>query len=233
MVVKKATKIWGGVGLALVVAVVVCFGLVLVNSGKTGENLTNAYAELRKEVEVVSRERNVVEEFLNLKITEAKLDKEEKEVVTAFEEIGTEGNAIQKWLESEACNDEKVKALVNDALKLYENVQSLYSIEQDLAVMFDGELSDDDIAELKKSENSYLKEMANDLGAYRVKVKGLSAKDKDFLDKHDSLVVEGKKLEQKYANADLETIIGKSQADILKFYDKLDELNKYLVEQEK
>jgi len=221
------------VGVALIVALAV-FLILSLNNKKTGEEVAqNAinYQELREQVQTFANDRAKIEEFLDTKVGAAKLSDKEKKAVAAFEKAAAKNDTVQRLKTTEAYGDEAVKKIVDETAALYENIQTLYLVEQDVSVMFDGVVSDDDLAQLSKSKNDYLKTLANSLTEYRKKVKKLSVKDANFNKIYKSLVEEGKEIKEKYAKIEIEDLVGMTREKILSFYDKLDELNNYLAEQ--
>lgn len=232
---KKSIKIEICVLAGLVVAGGVCVGLVLhdKNTQEAHERRLAEYRALDGDIANFSRDQEKVKEFLEMTPANMKLNNDEKKIVEGFEKAAAKSEAVNKLASHVACSDENVKRLVNEAIELYENIHTLYLVEQDLSVVFDGELSKDDLMKLKESSSDYLKQMATDLGDYQTKVQKLSAKDKDFEKKYKELVEEGKKLEKKYTNVKLEAIAGASKEEILAFYDKIGDLRDYLMEQDK
>ena len=231
---KKSVKIGLCVVLGLVIAGGVCAGLVISNNAKEKqkEELKAEFAKMRTESTAIFSDKGAIEKFLDTKVKAAKLSEEEQKIVSAFEEVAKKDNPAQKLQEMKAYEDERAKALVDEAVKLYENITSLYLLEQDMSTMFDGELSEEDLKKLSESKSDYLKTMAKDVTDYREKVKKLSAKDNEFEKNYKALVTEGESLIKKYADVKLEDPAGKSKSELLAFYDKIDELNKYLAEQE-
>jgi hypothetical protein len=180
--------------------------------------------------------REATEKYLNLDIKTAKLSDADKKVVDDFEKIVPDDGDIQillqKILDINAGEDEKIKNAVDAVALAYVELHSVYLLERDLSVMFDGELSDEDLATLEKSENDYLAKLAKEVGDYRTKVKELSAKDDNFEQNYKLLEEEGEKLQKKYAEVKLKDIIGKTEEEIMEYYDKVEELNTILLEYE-
>ncbi|MCR4753324.1 MAG: hypothetical protein K5837_02800 [Candidatus Saccharibacteria bacterium] len=218
----------------LVAAMAVFLGAFL--SRKLTENKRKDYTEIRVEVLKLTDGRKAVEKFLNLEIKTAKLNDADKKIVDDFEEAVPEDGDIQtllqKVLDINEEEDEGIKKAVDAVALTYIGLHSVYLLEQDLAIMFDGELSDEDLAILEKSENDYLAKLAKEVGDYRTKVKGLSAKDDNFEQNCKLLEEEGEKLQKKYAEVKLKDIMGKTEEDIMEYYDKVEELNTILLEYE-
>ena len=218
----------------LVVALVVFLGAFL--GRKLTENERKDYTEVRAEVLKLMDDREAVEKFLNLEIKTAKLNDADKKVVDDFEkavpEDGDVQSLLQKILDINKEEDEEIKKAVDGVALTYIELHSVYLLERDLAIMFDGELSDEDLATLEKSENDYLAKLAKEVGDYRAKVKGLSAKDDNFEQNYKLLEEEGEKLQKKYAEVKLKDIMGKTEEEVMEYYDKVEELNTILLEHE-
>ena len=218
----------------LVAAVAVFLGAFL--SRKWVESERKDYTEVRAEVLKLTDGREAVEKFLNLEIKTAKLNDADKKIVDDFEkavpEDGDMQTLLQKILDINKEEDEGIKKAVDVVALTYIELHSVYLLERDLAIMFDGELSDEDLATLEKSENDYLAKLAKEVGDYRAKVRGLSAKDDNFKQKYKLLEEEGEKLQKKYAEVKLKDIMGKTEEEIMEYYDKVEELNTILLEYE-
>ena len=236
MVKRKSNrvKIVFCVTVMLVAAVAVFLGAFL--SRKLTENERKDYTEVRAEVLKLMDGREAVEKFLNLEIKTAKLNDADKKIVDDFEKVVPEDSDIQtllqKILDINKEEDEGIKKAVDVVALTYIELHSVYLLERDLAVMFDGELSDEDLATLEKSENNYLAKLAKEVGDYRAKVKGLSVKDDNFEQNYKLLEEEGEQLQKKYAEVKLKDIMGKTEEEIMEYYDKVEELNTILLEYE-
>jgi hypothetical protein len=205
-------------------------------SRKLAGNERKDYTEVQAEVLKLMDGREAVEKFLNLEIKTAKLNDADKKIVDDFEKAVPEDSDIQtllqKILDINKEEDEGIKKAVDAVALTYIELHSVYLLERDLAVMFDGELSDEDLVTLEKSENNYLAKLAKEVGDYRAKVKGLSAKDDNFEQNYKLLEEEGEKLQKKYAEVKLKDIMGKTEEEIMEYYDKVGELNAILLEYE-
>ena len=236
MVKRKSNrvKIVFCVTVMLVAAVAVFLGAFL--SRKLTENERKDYTEVQAEVLKLMDGREAVEKFLNLEIKTAKLNDADKKIVDDFEKVVPEDSDIQtllqKILDINKEEDEGIKKAVDVVALTYIELHSVYLLERDLAVMFDGELSDEDLATLEKSENNYLAKLAKEVGDYRAKVKGLSVKDDNFEQNYKLLEEEGEQLQKKYAEVKLKDIMGKTEEEIMEYYDKVEELNTILLEYE-
>lgn len=235
---KRSNKVKIGLCIvaALVIAGAVFAGLFFANKTKDEQAEKANYKEVQAKVEKLVSGKEETEKLLDLKLKSAKLSEEEQKVVEEFEKVVPDDNHVQEVLqEIKNINDDKdetIKEAVDRAASSYIYLRTLYLIEKDMSVMYDGELSDKDLEALNKSDYEYLVGMAKDINDYRGKVKKLSAKDKDFEKNYKALLEEGNKLNKKYASVKLENITGTKKEDILAYYDRISELNKILLEQE-
>ena len=232
MVKKKKQKVpmWTlGIVAVLVVAGLVFAGLYIGNNKKD-------YSEVQSELLRLAEGREETERFLSLEVKSAQLNDEEKKIVEDFEKVVPEDGQIQRILQSindiNADQSEDIKKAVDEIALAYIDLHTLYLCEKDMSVMYDGELSEDDLAALEKSDYDYLVDIAKDVGGYRAKVKKLSANDKEFEKNYKTLLEEGDNLKRKYTGIKLENVIGKKKEAVLAFFDRVDELNKLLQEQE-
>ena len=233
---KNKAKIGLCVAVILIIAGAVFAGLFFVNISKDEQTKKTDYARVRAKVQELVDGRKETEKFLNLKIESAKLNEKERKIVDEFEKIVPGDDKVQKVLQEikdiSSDDDEAIREIVNKVALSYIHLRTLYLLEKDMSVMYDGELSDKDLEALNKSDYEYLVGMAKDINDYRGKVKKLSAKDKDFEKNYKALLEEGNKLNKKYASVKLENITGTKKEDILAYYDRISELNKILLEQE-
>lgn len=232
MVKKKKQKVpmWA----LSIVAVLVVAGLVFV--GLSISHNKKDYSEVQSELSQLAEGREETERFLSLEVKSAKLNDEEKKIVEDFEKVVPEDGQIQRILQSindiNADQSEDIKKAVDEIALAYIDLHTLYLCEKDMSVMYDGELSEDDLVALEKSDYDYLANIAKDVGGYRAKVKKLSANDKEFEKNYKTLLEEGDNLKRKYTGIKLENVIGKKKEAVLAFFDGVDELNKLLQEQE-
>lgn len=230
---KKSVKIALCVGVGLVVAIGVCAGLIITNKAQETEQKVD-YSTILEKTHEIAKGKNAVEVFLNTQAKAAKLSDEEKKVAEEFEKVIPEDKAMQDLLQKikdiNAGKSEEIEKATDEVALSYIHLRTLFLAEQDMKVAFDGELSDQDLESLSNSENDYLSKMAKDMIGYRAKVKKLNAKDKEFEKNYKSLVSEGEALQKKYADVKIEDLVGKNKEELLMFYDKIDELNKYLEE---
>ena len=233
---KNKAKIGLCVAVILIIAGAVFVGLFFVTISKDEQTKKTDYARVRAKVQELVDGRKETEKFLNLKIESAKLNEKERKIVDEFEKIVPGDDKVQKVLQGikDICSDddEAIGEIVNKVALSYIHLRALYLLEKDMSVMYDGELSDEDLKVLGESDYEYLVKMAKDINDYREKVKKLSTKDNDFEKGYNTLVEEGKKLSEKYATVKFEDIVGVKKEDILAYYDEVDELNKILLEQE-
>ena len=233
---KNKAKIGLCVAVTLLIAGAVFAGLFFANKSKDEQTKKADYAKVRVKVQELVNGREETRKFLDLKIESAKLSEEERKVIDEFEKIVPDDDKMQRVLQEvkdiSSDDDEAIGEIVNKVALSYTHVRALYLLEEDMSVMYDGELSDEDLKVLGESDYEYLVKMAKDINDYREKVKKLSAKDNDFEKSYNALVEEGKKLSEKYATVKFEDIVGVKKEDILAYYDEVDELNKILLEQE-
>lgn len=235
---KKGVKIGICAAVMLIVAGGVFAGLVLNDNAKGGqssEEKKNAYKEILVEVEELAKGREETERYLELEIKTAKLSDAEKEVVEDFE-AAVSGSAKTKEVLrriKSVGTDNDLERIVDKVASSYAKLSTLRSLEKDVSVMYDGELSDADLESLSKSNNEQITNLAKDLTDYRAKVKKLSAKDKDFEKSYKALIDEGKELEKKYAELKFEDLTGSTKEGILAYFDDITELKKCLEERVK
>ena len=107
-----------------------------------------------------------------------------------------------------------------------------------MKVLEDGEITSEEISELEKSDNDFLKTVAKDLTEYRNKVNefnttyaDIKGKDKTKLDEDYAAITDaGLELKKKYSEIKFEDVYKMSRDDILGFYGTIEELDKYLAE---
>lgn len=229
---KKAVKVGICIGLGLLVACGVCVGLILSNQTHEEEKHNEEYAVVQEWIKKVNTGRGAVEKFLDTEVKSAKLSDEEKLIIQNFEEAVPSDDEVQTNLQKlkDASDDTEIDELADKVALSYIDLRALYLAEKDISVLYDGELSDDDLGQLSKSENKYLATLAKDISDYRTKVNKLNIKDKDFKSKYKALSEEGAKIQKKYAKIELEDLIGKKSEDVVVFFDRLNELDGLLEE---
>jgi len=97
------------------------------------------------------------------------------------------------------------------------------------------DLTDENLATLKKSENEKIRALAEDFGSYRAEVESFkkqyrenAKKSSSVIEAYGQLQVKGDELSKKYASLSLKDITGVTKVEILSFYDKIVELNQYV-----
>ena len=222
--VKKKKLIITGAIVAITVAVVVFVGLCFSRQWQT------PYGLMKKEAEKLVFSREKAERLLDLGAKSIKLTDEEQGVVDDFEKEVPEDADVQTVLQrikdKNGGRDERIERLVNEVAR----ASAVLATVRDMKVMFDGELSDEDLARLSESNNEYLVKLATDLKGYREKVNKLDPKDKNFEKNYKALIDEGDQLNKKYANVDFDSLMRCSRGDALAYYEKVEELNSYLSE---
>ena len=235
---KRSNKVKIGVCVAsaLVIVSAVFVGLLVAGKFKSEHAERADYKEVQAKVQGLINGREETKKFLDLKIKTAKLSEEEQKVVNEFEKNVPDDDKMQKVLQEikdvNAGKDEAIEDAVNKVALSYINLHKLYLVEKDMSVMYDGELSDKDLEALSKSDYKYLVNMAKDINDYRGKVKKLNVKDEDFEKNYKALLEEGENMGRKYALVKFEDITGAKKEEVLAYYDRVDELNKVLLEQE-
>lgn len=218
------------IALGVIVVSGICVGLVLGGRAWDEAKRHEEYAVVQEWVQKTSSGRGAVENFLQTEVKSIELNNEEKLAIENFERAILDSSEVQNILQKlkDAADDGEIKKISEEAALSYIDLRALYLVEKDISVMYDGELNDQDLEQLSRSENEYLVNLAKDIDDYRSRVKKLNIKDKDFEKEHKALLEEGEKLGMKYTKIKLEDLIGKKREEVLLFYDKLDELNKLL-----
>ena len=226
--VKKKKLIITSAVVAITVAVVVFVGLCFSKQWQT------PYGLMKKEAEKLVFSREKAERLLDLSAKSIKLTDEEQGVVEDFEkEVPEDADVqivLQRIKDKNGGRDERVEKLVNEAARAYVDLSAVLATVRDMKVMFDGELSDEDLARLSESNNEYLVKLATDLKGYREKVNKMDPKDKNFEKNYKALIDEGDQLSKKYANVDFDSLMRCSRGGALVYYEKVEELNSYLSE---
>jgi hypothetical protein len=129
--------------------------------------------------------------------------------------------------------DAEVAEKFNTVKEKYALVEKLSNSWNDTKLLFD--LTDENLARLKKSESEALKVLAEELSEYRAEVANFkkqyaanAKKDSAVIEAYGKMQLIGEDLNKKYADVKLETIIGMSRDDILGFYETIEELNNIL-----
>ena len=226
--VKKKKLIIASAIVAITVAVVVFVGLCFSRQWQT------PYSPMKKEAEKLVFSREKAERLLDLSAKSIKLTDEEQGVVEDFEkEVPEDADVqivLQRIKDKNGGRDERIEKLVDEVARAYVDLSAVLATVRDMKVMFDGELSDEDLARLSESNNEYLVKLATDLKGYREKVNKMDPKDKNFEKNYKALIDEGDQLSKKYANVDFDSLMRCSRGDALVYYEKVEELNSYLSE---
>lgn len=192
------------------------------------------YAEARETVSGIASTKESIEKLFDAKLESLDLSDEDKAVMEEFETALAKCKDYKTSLEaSNVLKDEEVAKKYDEVKEKYVRIEKLSQSWNDTKLLFD--LTDENLATLKKSSNQTLKTLAEELSEYRAEVANFK-KQYETNAKKDSAVIEaygkmqliGDELNKKYENMSLETIIGMSRDDILGFYETIEELNNIL-----
>ena len=192
------------------------------------------YAEARETVSGIASTKESIEKLFDAKLESLDLSDEDKVVMNEFETALAKCKDYKTSLEaSNVLKDEEVAKKYDEVKEKYVRIEKLSQSWNDTKLLFD--LTDENLATLKKSSNQTLKTLAEELSEYRAEVANFK-KQYETNAKKDSAVIEaygkmqliGDELNKKYENMSLETIIGMSRDDILGFYETIEELNNIL-----
>ena len=192
------------------------------------------YAEARETVSGIASTKESIEKLFDAKLESLDLSDEDKAVMEEFETALAKCKDYKTSLEaSNVLKDEEVVKKYDEVKEKYVLIEKLAQSWNDVKLLFD--LTDENLATLKKSSNQTLKTLAEELSEYRAEVANFK-KQYETNAKKDSAVIEaygkmqliGDDLNKKYENMSLETIIGMSRDDILGFYETIEELNNIL-----
>ena len=182
------------------------------------------YGEAKECANEILATKTAVETFLNMADRDdAAADSFEKAVPTARE-------ALNKLADSSATKDSRVKEDVEQAQAEFAKIEKSEHIWNDVKAVED--LSEESLSRLEKSESKYLSEFAKEYREYlkefaAYKEKYGAKKDGDLIKEYGEIWNKGEELVQK-SKASVEDIMGMSRDDIMAFYAKIEELNKYL-----
>ena len=183
------------------------------------------YAEARETVSGIASTKESIEKLFDAKLESLNLSDKDKAVMEEFETALAKCKDYKTSLEaSNVLKDEEVAKKYDEVKEKYVRIEKLSQSWNDTKLLFD--LTDENLATLKKSSNQTLKTLAEELSEYRAEVANFK-KQYETNAKKDSAVIEaygkmqliGDELNKKYENMSLETIIGMSRDDILGFYD--------------
>ena len=192
------------------------------------------YAEARETVSGIASTKESIEKLFDAKLESLDLSDEDKAVMEEFETALAKCKDYKTSLEaSNVLKDEEIAKKYDEVKEKYSRIEKLSQSWNDVKLLFD--LTDENLAALKKSSNQTLKTLAEELSEYRAEVANFK-KQYETNAKKDSAVIEaygkmqliGDDLNKKYENMSLETIIGMSRDDILGFYETIEELNNIL-----
>ena len=192
------------------------------------------YAEARENVSEIAKTKESVEKLFDAKLESLELTDEDKAVMDEFESALEKcRNYITSLEASNVLKDAEVAEKFNTVKEKYALVEKLSNSWNDTKLLFD--LTDENLARLKKSESEALKVLAEELSEYRAEVANFkkqyaanAKKDSAVIEAYGKMQLIGEDLNKKYADVKLETIIGMSRDDILGFYETIEELNNIL-----
>jgi hypothetical protein len=192
------------------------------------------YAEARENVSEIAKTKESVEKLFDAKLKSLELTDEDKAVMDEFEgALEKCRNYITSLEASNVLKDAEVAEKFNTVKEKYALVEKLSNSWNDTKLLFD--LTDENLARLKKSESEALKVLAEEFSEYRAEVANFkkqyaanAKKDSAVIEAYGKMQLIGEDLNKKYADVKLETIIGMSRDDILGFYETIEELNNIL-----
>ena len=229
---SRITKIIICVVIGILVAVGVCTGLWL-------KNRVTGYREAKNYAEEIMKTKSSVEKYFDEKIGEEGLTDNNKKTYEDFvDAVKKSSDYMESLGATGVLKNETVNEKYEVAKSDLEKLTKAKDIEAKLMeIVADGEFSDYDLAQMSEM-GDYLKNMADEIVAYRKKVTDFNAKyenlkgaNKKELDSdYAALVAAGDALKKKYAEIKIEDVTGMSRDDILRFYGTIEELDKYLAE---
>ena len=192
------------------------------------------YAEARETVSGIASTKDSIEKLFDAKLESLDFSEEEKAVMDEFETALAKCKDYKTSLEaSNVLKDEEVAKKYDEVKEKYALIEKLAQSWNDVKLLFD--LTDNNLAALKKSSNQTLKTLAEEVSEYRAEVANFkkqyeasAKKDSSVIEAYGKMQLIGEDLNKKYANISLETIIGMSRDDILGFYETIEELNNIL-----
>lgn len=192
------------------------------------------YAEARENVSEIAKTKESVEKLFDAKLESLELTDDSKAIISEFEgALEKCKNYITSLEASNVLKDAAVAEKFNAVKEKYALVEKLSNSWNDTKLLFD--LTDENLAKLKKSESEALKVLAEELSEYRAEVTNFkkqyaanAKKDSAVIEAYGKMQLIGEDLNKKYADVKLETIIGMSRDDILGFYETIEELNNVL-----
>ena len=208
----KKPYVFIGAGVLAVLALVLFVATRVDYSG--AKDLTGEILDTRVDVEAFFEQSERVEIFAD-----------------AFEEaVPKAREALRKLAGSSAMKDSRVKEGVEQAQGEFAKLEKMASIWKDVDSL--GDLSDENLAKLKKSESKFLAAFAKEFEDYMkecaaYKEKYGAEKDDDLIREYGEIWNKGEDLKKK-AQASIDEIFGMSRDDIMAFYAKIKELDEYL-----
>lgn len=192
------------------------------------------YDEARENVAEIAKTKEPIEKFFDAKIDKLEMNDGVKVQIAEFEgAIEKSKNYITSLEASNVLKDEAVKEKFKAVKEKYAAIEKLSKTWEEVKLLFD--LTDENLATLKKSENEYLKTLAEELSEYRLEVANFkkqyeasTTKDSGVIESYGKMQLIGEGLNKKYEKATLEDVLGMSRDDISGFYATIEELNKVL-----
>lgn len=192
------------------------------------------YDEARENVAEIAKTKEPIEKFFDAKIDKLEVNDEVKAQISEFEgAIEKSKNYITSLEASNVLKDEAVNEKFKAVKEKYATIEKLSKTWEEVKLLFD--LTDENLATLKKSENEYLKTLAEELSEYRLEVANFkkqyetsTTKDSGVIESYGKMQLIGEGLNKKYEKATLEDVLGMSRDDISGFYATIEELNKVL-----
>lgn len=226
-------KFWTGKRIALTLiiwvaaAVSVVVAMVLIN-GRVD------YAGVRESVAGILETKSAVERFLDADVHSLDFTDKEKSMMADFEAALEQCESKGKELkESAAMKDAELKAKYDAIEGDFDMMTRLATTWNEVKMLTN--LTDENLATLKKSENEKIRALAEDFGGYRAEVESFkkqysenAKKSSSVIEAYGQLQVKGDELSKKYASLSLKEITGVAKVDISAFYDKIEELSEYL-----
>lgn len=226
-------KFWTGKRIALTViiwmaaAISVVVAMILIN-GRVD------YTGARENIAGILETKPAVERFLDADVKSLDFTDEEKGKMADFEAALEQCESKAKELkESAAMKDNELKAKYDAIEGDFDMMARLMTTWSEVKMLTD--LTDENLATLKKSENEKIRALAEDFGSYRAEVESFkkqytenAKKSSSVIEAYGQLQVKGDELSKKYASLSLKDITGVTKVDILSFYDRIEELNQYV-----
>lgn len=215
-----------------IVGVVALLG-VFVTLALTRERI--AYAEAHDMVSAIAGTKSTIEDFLDNKPESLDFNEADKKKIDEFEAVTEKcRNYIESLSASNVLKDEVIAQAYESVKTEYSKIEKLDTIWGDVKLLLD--LTDENIEKLKASSSEYLKVLGEELSEYRAEMANYhelhdnGAKKEGLIEDYGKMHNIGAELEEKYAEINLDDILGMSRDDILVFYAKIEELNNKLSE---